>query len=92
MTKKYIHRASADVGLIMSSYNLRRIINTIGIKQLREYFRSIALLFYRIIALIKLNRADLRMSYCGPENPAVIFNLPLEPLYLTQNLIENVGF
>lgn len=30
MTKKYLLRASSDVGLIMTAYNLRRIINIIG--------------------------------------------------------------
>ena len=31
MTKKSISRASADVGLIMTAYNLRRLINIVGI-------------------------------------------------------------
>lgn len=37
MTKKTINRASADVGLIMTAYNLRRLINLIGIKELMDY-------------------------------------------------------
>ncbi|WP_336892481.1 transposase [Flavicella sp.] len=34
MTKKSIKRASADVGFIFLAYNLKRIINTIGIEKL----------------------------------------------------------
>ena len=41
MTKKYKKRTEADVGLIFTAYNLRRIINIIGINVLKEYFRSV---------------------------------------------------
>jgi len=34
MTKKHMHIAKADVGLIFSAYNLRRIINLIGVNEL----------------------------------------------------------
>ena len=34
MTKKSINRASADVGLIMAAYNLRRLINILGLELL----------------------------------------------------------
>jgi len=37
LTKQFIHRASADVGLTMTAYNLRRIITIIGIPQLLGY-------------------------------------------------------
>ena len=45
ITKKYIERAEADFGLIMIAYNLRRIINIIGMKKLQEYLESIFSLF-----------------------------------------------
>ncbi len=35
MTKKTIHRASADVGLVFTAYNLRRILNIIEKEALR---------------------------------------------------------
>jgi transposase len=41
MTKKYLHRASADVGFMMTAYNLRRIINIIGQNKFREYLRDL---------------------------------------------------
>lgn len=41
ITKKYIERAEADFGLIMVAYNLRRIINIVGMQKLRKYLKSI---------------------------------------------------
>ena len=37
MTKKGMGRASADVGLLMTAYNLRCLINIVGIKTLIEW-------------------------------------------------------
>lgn len=41
VTKKGINRASADVGFILTAYNLRRLINILGMEKLREYMKSI---------------------------------------------------
>jgi transposase len=41
LTKKSITRASADVGFMFIAYNLRRIINIIGQKRLREYLNEL---------------------------------------------------
>ncbi|SFG86922.1 IS1182 family transposase [Pontibacter chinhatensis] len=40
LTKKGIERASADVGLMLVAYNLRRIFNTIGLERLRAYWAA----------------------------------------------------
>jgi hypothetical protein len=45
MTKKSIKRASADVGLILTAYNLRRIMNIIGHDRLRAWLKTLFLLF-----------------------------------------------
>jgi hypothetical protein len=37
MTKKTIQRASADVGLVFTAYNLRRILNIIGKEALKRF-------------------------------------------------------
>lgn len=42
MTKKTIKHASADVGLIFSAYNLRRIFNLIDQKLLKQYLKLLA--------------------------------------------------
>jgi len=73
ITKKHIHRASADVGFIMTAYNLRRIITIIGMEQLKEYFRSIALLFQHIVTLIKQNREYLRdLNFLVPNRKSIL--------------------
>ena len=41
MTKRKIERASSDVGLIMSAYNLRRIFNILEFKELEAYLKKI---------------------------------------------------
>jgi transposase len=46
MTKKTIKHASADVGLIFTAYNLRRIFNLIDQNLLKQYLKLLALLFY----------------------------------------------
>lgn len=43
MTKRYKERASADIGLIMSAYNLRRIFNILNINEIREYLMKLSL-------------------------------------------------
>jgi len=41
MTKKTMKRASADVGLIFSAYNLKRIFNIISQEALKKYLKGI---------------------------------------------------
>jgi len=58
MTKKTKERASADVGFIFIAYNLKRIMNTIGIDQFMEYLN----LFFAVIYL-KLAKNTTKSSY-----------------------------
>ena len=51
MTKKTIKRAAADVGLIFTAYNLRRIFNLIDHKLLKQYLRILLLYFGTIRAI-----------------------------------------
>ena len=46
MTKKYKKRASADVGLIFTAYNLRRIINILGMDTLQKHFKGVIFRFF----------------------------------------------
>ncbi len=43
MTKKFKERASSDVGFVFTAYNLRRLINIIGVSQLIEQLGRIIL-------------------------------------------------
>lgn len=45
-TKKTIGRASADIGFMMIAYNLKRIINILGIKDLAQYITGILSVYW----------------------------------------------
>lgn len=72
-TKKGIKRASADVGLIFVSYNLRRIFNLIDKNTLKMFFQELALLFSKIGTFLKQFKAHIKHS---------IFNNPYVKVFL----------
>jgi transposase len=45
ITKKGIERASTDIGMIFTAYNLRRIFNLVGKNELKRYLKEMFLLF-----------------------------------------------
>ena len=45
LTKKGRERASADVGLMFTAYNLRRIMNIVGKRAFRDYLTGVLLSF-----------------------------------------------
>ncbi len=53
MTKKTIQHATADVGLIFTSYNLRRIFNILDKNALKAYLKGLDLNFWQSIAHFK---------------------------------------
>lgn len=50
LTKKYMERAEADVGLMFTAYNLRRLINIIGTKALQSYLEKVSILILEYIS------------------------------------------
>jgi len=60
MTKKYIKRAKADMGLVFTAYTLRRIISIIGIKELISYLGKLMHFFITHIgtSIIKIKRIE----------------------------------
>jgi len=50
MTKRSMKRASADVGLMFTAYNLRRILNIIGIEAFRSYLLAFLAFLGSILA------------------------------------------
>jgi len=46
LTKKYIKRAEADVGLMFTAYNLRRLFNILGKDVFRNYLKNLLALFF----------------------------------------------
>ena len=92
LTKKYLHRASADIGFMMLAYNLRRLINIIGKDAFREYLNVICSLFTPFYNLYKLIRLFLRPSNLRTRFLESIFYLTENRLYLIQIMICNEGF
>ena len=62
MTKKYIKRANADVGLIMTAYNLRRIINILGTGVIKDYLQMVANTIIYIFVHIRLKKTTFKAS------------------------------
>ncbi len=90
MTKRSSQRASADVGLMMIAYNLRRIVNIIGIEQFRKYLEARIDLFFSKTTLLEQKLAHMlaflrRMKYWNPS-----FMLPVNRLSLA-NISPNCG-
>lgn len=75
LTKKGMERASADVGLMFTAYNLRRIINIIGKENFREYLKRVLFAIFcscryiwrRVLKLLRL-QPEYRYNHNGTGN------------------------
>ncbi len=63
MTKKGVKRASADVGLMFTVFNLRRIINIVNKNVFKKFLKELALLFSEIFVCIKAFRFKISSPY-----------------------------
>jgi hypothetical protein len=88
LTKKYIKRAEADVGLIFTAYNLRRIMNIINKDLLKAYLRAFITVITRIKG--KLRPYD-ESEYCS-EIYQVFNDSSVNQLKFTSVLNYNGGF
>ena len=88
MTKKTMEHASADVGLIFTCYNLRRIFNLIGQKDLKRYLARLLSPFLRIKNRFKaFGRTFIAPVFpllfpeqCATPLPKVIYLTPIKPI------------
>ncbi|TFH40249.1 MAG: IS1182 family transposase [ANME-2 cluster archaeon] len=92
MTKKSMNRASADVGLMMTTYNLRRIINILGIDRFKKYLKDRIDLLFSKTALLEQKLAHMRALLFPERNWKASFMLPFKRLYLSQISTTNGGF
>ena len=86
MTKKYLHRASADVGFMMTAYNLKRLINIIGISGFKKYLEDILNLLFIFFERIGFSRSLLRIYFASIIICEAISEPALKRLYLTHKL------
>ena len=61
MTKRGKKRASADVGLIFTAFNLRRILNILDQNLLKKFLRELARFVLKKTTLLNLKLAHLRL-------------------------------
>lgn len=62
ITKKYIERAEADVGLMFTAYNFRRLLNIIGFKPLQNYLQEALQIILVYISPLKAKISSLKLS------------------------------
>lgn len=85
MTKKTIKHASADVGLIFTAYNLRRLFNLIDQNKLKQYLKALVLPLYAIRKYFKAFYSLLILqNYLMPSFQKHFYS-PAKPIYLLQN-------
>jgi hypothetical protein len=62
LTKEGINRASADIGFMFIAYNLRRIINILSRKSLKEYLRILTALFFDISGIFRAKSSPFQTT------------------------------
>lgn len=70
MTKKTMKHAAADVGLIFTAYNLRRIFNILDNKVLQAYLNVLTGLFQIIMSLFNARCGTIFFKQVNPHFPA----------------------
>jgi hypothetical protein len=55
LTKKGMERASADVGLMLVAYNLRRIFNIVGLEGMRAYWSASLNMLWAMRAMFEIH-------------------------------------
>ena len=91
MTKKSIRRASADVGFMMTAYNLRRIINILGIARFRELLQDRIDLFFSNTAALDRKLAHLLAFLEKIQYSHLSLILPVNRLSLIQISVPGGG-
>lgn len=92
ITKKGIDRASADVGLMFTAYNFRRLINIIDLQTLTKYLRMPVFGFLTIKDLIGTQISCFKGSSFYYKFNMLINQNSLNGLKFTHNLKLNGGF
>ena len=91
-TKKGKQRASADVGFMFIAYNLRRIINIVGINAIKKYLEVLVLSVSRIYHTIRLKISLLKAINYLHKILTSYFEGCLNRLKFDQNLLSTGGF
>ena len=92
MTKKGSDRAGADVGLMLTAYNLRRIMNILGLERLRKYLKECGCLISRNMSLWKRKLDPFHdflreVRFVNPESDLLVYRM-----LLTKTTLLTGGF
>ena len=91
-TKRTMQRASSDIGFMMTAYNLRRIINIIGLKALKNWLGKNTISIWLKTDLFKLKLNLLINQLLVRIIRLEIILKHLNCLYLTKKQIAGSGF
>ena len=92
LTKKYIQRADADLGLMFTAYNIRRIINILGIKTLMQYLKEVLSLILGHICLIRTKISCFKPFSVLTQFESTCFDFCLNRTIFDQYLNLKRGF
>lgn len=82
MTKRSIKHASADVGLIFTAFNLRRIFNLVDKNMLKRYLEALVCFLLIVGRHFKLLYRFVFYSYINPQPKSTCFFISSNRLYL----------
>lgn len=80
MTKRTMQRASADVGLIFTAYNLRRLISIIGFDELKKHLKTYTHSIFQILIHIDSIKFEWSASFFPTKSYPFIFWTRLKSL------------
>lgn len=66
-TKKGIKRASADVGLMFTAFNLRRLMNIIDKNEFKQFLKELTSMYFVKSALLKLFSTARSLCICSSD-------------------------
>jgi hypothetical protein len=92
MTKKTLKHATADVGLIFTAYNLRRLFNLIDPKLLKTYLEGLAALFLGFWGPIIVQLSPFKPLKIFQSKNRLAFSQSLNGLKSFQNERHAGGF
>ncbi|PKQ62090.1 hypothetical protein BZG02_14260 [Labilibaculum filiforme] len=76
-------KANADVGLLMTAYNLHRLVHIVGIKTPIKRAIQLSSYFLELMKLLGLKLAQIRTWFLLKNKSNINFYVSLKQLYLT---------
>lgn len=88
MTKKTIRHATADVGMIFTAYNLRRIFNLVDKNELKEHLKGLFLSLLDIIRPFKSIKSTFSGKTISNVDSHLLKTIALNRVFLSQTRLS----